>query len=124
MYNVYFNTDKFGYVLDGLELGTDKPNYHYIPIGGNIKCPRWNNQPGPINALPGALVSLLALALVIPANGHLVLALVSVVPACREGSRYKVPLLYAHFSTWRYRPHVRGDIRERLATAPNTWGGP
>jgi len=48
---------------------------------------------------------LLSLALIIPTNWHLVLALICIIPP------------------WRYRSHVGGDVRKSFSTASNTCQG-
>ena len=80
---------------------------------------------------------LLSLALIIPPNWHLVLALICIIPPWNEKTSWKerlassleegdwIPIPEVKF-TWRYRSHVGGDVRKSFSTASNTlthiWG--
>ena len=76
---------------------------------------------------------LLSLALIIPANWHLVLALICIIPPWNDKNVLErkvgimpkalintgIPILEVKF-TWRNRSHVGGDVRKSFTTASNT----
>jgi len=79
---------------------------------------------------------LLSLALIIPANWHLVLALICIIPPWNDKNVLErkvgimpkalintgIPILEVKF-TWRNRSHVGGDVRKSFTTASNTCQG-